>query len=491
MLQDYRENAEVDDGAPVPSKWTKYHEYTLEVDDDQDDKASEIQLCSFARPHMRAFHCSWFSFFVAFFVWFALAPLLPEIRATLQLTKQDLWDSTIANFGSVIFIRFLLGPLCDKYGPRVLFAVVLCLASIPTACIGLIQNAQDLLILRTFIGIAGGSFVMCQYWTTSMFTREVVGTANAMSAGWGNLGAGVTQLVIGSFLFPLFKQIFSDKENPEEYAWRYVCIVPAVVAFITGIGIYFISDDYPKGNSSELKAHGVIQDKPALGACTSATFNFNTWLLAAQYACCFGVELTMNSASVLYFKDEFGLSTESAAAIASIFGWMNLFARGVGGFVSDHANVQNGMRGRLYAQALMLAVEGILVIVFSRSSSLGGAIVVLVIFSLFVQASEGSTYGIVPYIDENFSGATVGLVGGGGNIGAVIFSVMFREMEYKDAFLWMGITVLCSSILTIFIVIRGESNLLNRNSGDEDFSEGDYESEIEGLKMKHGKDTEL
>jgi NNP family nitrate/nitrite transporter-like MFS transporter len=85
-------------------------------------------------------------------------------------------------------MRFILGPLCDKYGARVLFTVTLCAASIPTACTGLISTATDLIILRLFIGIAGGTFVMCQYWTTQMFTLEVVGTANALAGGWGNLG---------------------------------------------------------------------------------------------------------------------------------------------------------------------------------------------------------------------------------------------------------------------------------------------------------------
>jgi NNP family nitrate/nitrite transporter-like MFS transporter len=39
---------------------------------------------------------------------------------------------------------------------------------------------------------------MCQYWTNRMFTKEVGGTANALVDGWGNLGGGVTQLVMGS-----------------------------------------------------------------------------------------------------------------------------------------------------------------------------------------------------------------------------------------------------------------------------------------------------
>jgi NNP family nitrate/nitrite transporter-like MFS transporter len=126
-----------------------------------------------------------------------------------------------------------------------------------------------------------------------------------------------------------------------------VCIVPAVVAFSVGILVYFISDDAPKGNYSELKKIGMMSEVSAAASFRSGALNFNTWLLFIHYACCFGVGLTMNNDAALYFEEEFGLSTESAAAIASIFGWMNLFARGLAGFVSDKLNAHMGMRGRL------------------------------------------------------------------------------------------------------------------------------------------------
>jgi hypothetical protein len=42
--------------------------YLLNIDRRQDDKATEIKLRQFSRPYMRAFHCSWFAFFVAFMV---------------------------------------------------------------------------------------------------------------------------------------------------------------------------------------------------------------------------------------------------------------------------------------------------------------------------------------------------------------------------------------------------------------------------------------
>ena len=408
---------------------------------------------------MRAFHCSWSGFFIAFFIWFAIAPLLSEIRDDLNISKQQVWTSSIVGVGGTIMMRFILGPVCDKFGARIPMAFILCLASIPTALTGLVNSATGLAILRLFIGMAGGTFVMCQYWTSRMFTKEVVGTANALVGGWGNLGGGVTQLVMGSVLFPIFKAIYGDADDASEKAWRTVSVVPAVVAFGLGCMIYLVSDDAPKGNYSELKKHGNMPEISAAASFRTGALNFNTWLLFVQYACCFGVELTMNNAAALYFKDEFEQSTESAAAIASIFGWMNLFARGLGGFFSDMANARMGMRGRILIQTVLLAGEGSMVLIFASTKSLGGAIFVMVIFSLFVQAAEGSSYGIVPYVDPPSTGSIAGIVGAGGNTGAVCFGLGFRQLDYKDAFMIMGFSILGSSILSVFINIKGHSAL--------------------------------
>jgi NNP family nitrate/nitrite transporter-like MFS transporter len=236
---------------------------------------------------MRAFHCAWWGFFIAFFIWFAVAPLQTEIKKSLKISKQDLWTSSIVGLVGTIIVRFLLGPLTDKYGPRLPFLVVLCFAAIPTALTGTASGATSLSCLRFFIGVAGGSFVMCQYWTSRMFTKEIVGTANAIVAGWGNLGGGVTQLLVGSALFPLFK-VFTH--GNADLAWRTVFIVPAAVAFLTGIMIYFISDDAPKGNYSDLKKLGNMPEVSAGASFRSGALNLNSWLLFIQYACSFGVE---------------------------------------------------------------------------------------------------------------------------------------------------------------------------------------------------------
>lgn len=371
------------------------YEYNLRVDCHQDDKACEIKICSFDRPHMRAFHCSWWSFFVAFFNWFAISPLINEVATSLELNRQQVWVSNICNVAGTIFMRFAIGPLCDKYGARILMSIILMSTSIPTAMTGLVYTSTGLYILRFFIGLGGSAFVLCQYWSTSMFTKEVAGTANALVGGWGNLGGGVTQVVMGSVLFPLFKS-FGLTANQ---AWRTVCIVPALVAFATGIIVPRISDDCPKGKYSELKNKELREDLSIASSFGKGARNLNTWFLFIQYGCCFGVELTMNNAASKYFQDVFFQSTETASAIASLFGLMNLFARGIGGFTSDKLNSKMGMRGRLFWQSFCLLGEGAMVLLFSTTTHLGLSIFVMIIFSIFVQAAEGSTYGIVPYVE--------------------------------------------------------------------------------------------
>jgi MFS transporter, NNP family, nitrate/nitrite transporter len=443
--------------SPTQGEWKKYSEYAVEVDPDQDDKATQIKMCSFARPHMRAFHCSWFAFFNAFIIWFCVAPLLPEIKKTLKISKQDIWTSNIVAVGGTIFMRFILGPLCDKYGARIPFAWILCLAAIPTAAVGLVNNKNDLIIVRLFIGIAGGTFVMCQYWSSRMFARDVVGTANAITAGWGNLGGGVTHLLTGSILFPLFK-VFYDGDH--EKAWRTCTIVPAFVAFVTGVVIYHISDDCPKGNYQDLKRNGTMPEVSAAYSFRAGSTNLNSWIMFFQYAGCFGVEITFNNAAAVYFHDQFGVSTEKAAAIASVFGWLNIFSRGTGGFISDQCNARWGMRGRIWFQTILLLCEAVMVLIFAETHELGASIFVLAVFSLFVQMCTGSSFGIVPYIDPPSTGSISGIVGAGGNVGAVGFGLAFRQLSYKKAFWIMGFTIFGIAATSLLINIKGCSKML-------------------------------
>ena len=118
------------------------------------------------------------------------------------------------------------------------------------------------------------------------------------------------------------------------------------------------------------------------------------------------------------------------------------------------------MRGRLIFQTVCLAAEGAMVLIFANTKKLGLAIFVMVIFSVFVQAAEGSSYGIVPYVNPPATGSIAGIVGAGGNVGAVCFGLGFRNLDYKTAFIIMGCTILGSAGLSAFIFIKDHAGMI-------------------------------
>ena len=84
----------------------------------------------------------------------------------------------------------------DRIGPRRTYTWLLILGSLPVMGVGLAHDYTSFLMFRLGIGAIGASFVITQYHTSVMFAPNVVGTANATAAGWGNLGGGVTQIAM-------------------------------------------------------------------------------------------------------------------------------------------------------------------------------------------------------------------------------------------------------------------------------------------------------
>ncbi|KAK3171514.1 hypothetical protein OEA41_003598 [Lepraria neglecta] len=363
------------------------------------NKAQSIPFLNPFNIYGRVFLLSWWSFFVAFWSWYAFPPLLTvTIKADLHLTQNQIANSNILALAATLIVRLSAGAACDRFGPRWTFAAILITGAIPTALAGTVNSATGLIILRLFVGILGGAFVPCQVWTTGFFDKNVVGTANALAAGLGNAGSGVTY-----FLMPaIFDSLVQRQHLKPHVAWRVAFVVPFILLVVTALMIIIACPDAPTGKWSTrafdmqrqaehrdvyvstldkpndslkpgrrsphrpgLSNHSVeldyfpgrrqeqeqelvneddflnaasweLVEKPTYKGSVKAIISLPTLTLMMAYFCTFGTELAVNSfLGAYYFKNFPRLGQTGSGRWAAMYGLLNAVFRPMGGMISD------------------------------------------------------------------------------------------------------------------------------------------------------------
>ena len=413
-------------------------------------KATTISLFNFKTSAMRAFHMSWLAFFVCFFAWFACAPLMPVIAGEFHLTKNQIANINIAAVAITILVRLIVGPLCDKYGPRKTYTALLLLGSIPVFGVAASNSYESFLFFRLLIGAIGASFVITQYHTSIMFAPNVVGTANATTAGWGNAGGGATQA-----LMPLLLSAIVMFGVEQAMGWRIALLVPGIMMLIVG-GLYWkYTQDCPQGNFKELRAQGVhvgSDKKGGLHILLHAARNYRVWILFASYAACFGIEIFIHNIVAMYYVENFDFSLKEAGLAAGIFGLLALFARALGGIISDKVATKKGLDGRTKVLFGMILMEGLFLILFSQMNTAMYAILSMTVFALFTHMACGATYALVPFIDRDALGGVAGIIGAGGNVGAVAAGFLLKGvLDIQTCLMVLGGLVVIAASFVLMI----------------------------------------
>lgn len=442
-------------------------------------KATRITLFSLSTPQMKAFHVTWLAFFVCFFAWFAAAPLMPLIKNEFGLTKDQIANINIAAVAVTILVRLIIGPLCDKFGPRRTYTWLLFVGALPVLGLAFARSYEVFLFFRLLIGTIGASFVITQYHTSVMFAPNVVGTANATVGGWGNAGGGVTQS-----LMPLIVAAVVTLGVEEAYGWRVAMLVPGIAMIVMGFVYARFTQDTPKGDLVDLRANGVAVDagkKGGWAVFVQACGNYRVWMLAATYGACFGVEIFIHNIAASYYVDTFGLSLRNAGFAAGIFGALALFARALGGIFSDRIARSRGLDGRTMFLFACMVGEGIGLLLFSRSPSVGLAIAAMSFFGLFTHMACGATYALMPFIDRKALGGVAGVIGAGGNVGAVIAGFINKASPSPAQTLWLlGLVVLATALCAVSLRFSPAHKSAEQALLDEALAERD------GTRPAHG-----
>lgn len=413
-------------------------------------------------------------------------------------------------------MRFVAGPACDRFGPRHVFAGTLLIGSIPLGLAPLVHDAQGLYISRFFIGILGGSFVPCQVWSTGFFDKNVVGTANALTGGWGNAGGGLTYFVMPAVFDSLVARGYSDG-----VAWRVTFIVPLIITMTTGVAMLLLCPDTPTGKWSERHLHadqnlashggntpttptdrivevpGKITDKASstggnsiheiekekkppqvndhtnwdheaalsreemLETAKGEVIQKPTWGMVARvlvspqtlfhiltYMCSFGGELAINSILGSYYAKNFpSLGQTNAANWAAMFGFLNLVTRPLGGVISDilyKATGRSVWAKKIWVVACGCLTGALLILIgMLDPHHLPTMVGLVALMAVFLEAGNGANFALVPHVHPHANGVVSGTTGAGGNLGGVVFAIIFRFMnagtDYAKAFWVIGI----------------------------------------------------
>ncbi|KAM5355754.1 hypothetical protein ACJ41O_002400 [Fusarium nematophilum] len=458
-------------------------------------KARSVPVLNPVDIYGRVFFFSWMGFMLAFWAWYTFPPLLTvTIKEDLHLTPAQIANSNIVSLSATFFLRFITGPLCDQFGSRRVFAALILLGCFPIGLAPLVKNATGLYISRFFIGILGATFVPCQVWCTGFFDKNVVGTANALAGGWGNAGGGITYFIMPA----VFDSLVAHRGLTPSKAWRVTFIVPLVCLIACGIGMLLLCPDSPSGSWDDqaeqirknLEAHGISSSgevtpvgsasdeenspgrekdvkvgdhehsisrnealeiaqgevvvKPSLREALPVVYSPQTFFHVATYACSFGGELAINAVLSSYFKKNFPhLDQTKASNYAAIFGFLNFVNRPLGGVIADVLYNKFGRNLWLkkgWITVCGLLTGGLLILIGqvnpseANGGNIGTLVGLIVLMSIFHEAGNGANFALVPHVHPFANGILSGLTGGGGNLGGILFAIIFRFMNQGKDF---------------------------------------------------------
>ena len=160
----------------------------------------------------------------------------------------------------------------------------------------------------------------------------------------------------------------------------------------------------------------------------------------------------MHNVAASFFVDHFKLNLQSAGMAAGSFGLLALFARAVGGIISDRLAKRHGLGIRSRLLFVLMLGEGIGLLWFSTTHSAGMAVIAMITFGLFTHMACGATYALVPFIDRKALGGVAGIVGAGGNVGAVAAGFLLKAIgDVQHCFAILGGCALTASVCALAV----------------------------------------
>jgi NNP family nitrate/nitrite transporter-like MFS transporter len=460
-----------------------------------------LDLLAFGRAEIAALHKTWIAFFITFYVWFNMAPLVTTIMKDTGLTLDQLKVLAICNVALTVPMRVVVGMLCDRIGPRKTFCIVMWVMAFPCMWFAFASSYTEMLISRLILSAVGTGFVVGIAMTSLWFKPRDAGFSQGVEAGLGNWGSSLAAITMPILALTVFG------------SWRWAVATSGVIMFLYGVYYWFAITDGPKGfvrpiarkaQAIEVSTWGdlilaIVWTMPIWGVLSllvrmvtkkgyiTADVSFILYTvivtmvlyqiyglikvnvpilkkgvpeddkyrftqvgtLNASYVVTFGAELAVISMLPMFFQKTFELTPVMAGLFGSMFALMNFFSRALGGYVSDRTPTR-----KLAHMIYLAGVAGgfMLMGMITPEWPLAMAVLVTIICAVFVTGGCGTTFALVPVVKRRITGNVAGYAGAYGNVGAVVFTSAYVTMTDSEFFLMLGATAAAVFVFCFFFM---------------------------------------
>jgi NNP family nitrate/nitrite transporter-like MFS transporter len=355
------------------------------------------------------------AFTVCFMVWMMFGVIGIPLKKTLGLsaTEFGLLTATPVLTGSLI--RVPLGIWTDRYGGRIVMAVLMAVTIPPIFLMSYATEYWHFLVIGLFVGLAGGSFSVGTPYVARWFPASQRGMA------MGVYGAGNSGSAVNKFVAPLLLVAFG---------WAVVPQVYAAVMLGTLILFWLFSHHDPKhvvpSNVTFAAQLKLLKDPRVLKYCQ-------------YYSIVFGGYVALALWMVQYYVGEYSLSIPTAALLAACFSLPGGVLRAIGGVLSDKYGAHKVTWWVMWVSWICLFLLSypqteftILTIHGPKTFAVGlNVFWFTVLMAILGVAWAFGKASVFKYIGDEYPhniGAVSGIVGLAGGLGGFVLPIMFGAL---------------------------------------------------------------
>ena len=361
------------------------------------------------------------AFAICFAVFGSVSAMMPILRERLGL---DPLQVSIALAVPVLLGslgRIPLGLLTDRYGPRLVFSVVMAFSAVPAFLMGWVSTYGQLLACGFFIGIALASFSVGVSLASGWYPAARQGFALGVY-GAGNIGQS-----LAAFGSPLLAGALG-------YVWGFWTFG---VATLVWLAVYLA------------KVENAPRTAPpkSLRASLAPLAEPMSWVLSLFYFLTFGGFVAMSVYLPIFLTDMFGLTPADAGMRTAGFVVLATLMRPAGGVLADRVGGRRILAWVFPATAAMAIFMACPSIVTFTIGALGMAAA--------IGLGNGAVFKLVPEYFPAAVASVTGLVGAAGGLGGFFPPLVLGAVRQSTgSFTWGFVFLTCFALLCLLVLGR-------------------------------------